>query len=389
MTAFSNIDQARTALRSWLVDHAYPLWWSLGADQLGGGFHERLHQNGTSTHEPRRSRLHPRQIYAFSFARGLGWDGPADTAVRHALQFYLKHYRRPDHLFAPLPAANDAPVLLYDQAFALLGLASACKILPDRNLYHQAGELLAAIRDQFGHTRGGFKETMGGVSALLSNSHMHLLEAALAWIEHDPSGPWHDMAADVVRLAATCFIDETSGFLLEFFDDEWRPIQNTSIQRVEPGHQFEWAWLLLRWSVHSGDTHSRTLALRLIHLAETHGVDHTRHVGINALAPDGSVRDANARLWPQTERLKATTLAAELTGDNEYGPAACEAANALAGYLDVPLRGLWRDTMTASGEFVDEPAPASSMYHIVSAIAQLDQLTKHNMANARPMACWT
>jgi len=390
MTAFPNIDQARTALTSWLVDHAYPLWWSLGADQLGGGFHERLHQNGTSTQEPRRSRLHPRQIYAFSFARGLGWDGPAETAVRHALQFYLKHYRRPDHLFAPLPAPNDvAPVLLYDQAFALLGLASACKVLPDPNLYNQARELLAAVRRQFGHTQSGFKETVGGQSALLSNSHMHLLEAALAWIEHDPSGEWHELATDVVKLAATRFIDPTSGFLLEFFDDDWRPIQNTSLQRVEPGHQFEWAWLLLRWSVHSGDADSRALALQLIQLAEAHGVDRGRHVGINALAPDGSVRDANARLWPQTERLKATTLATELTSTTEYAPAACEAANALARYLDVPLRGLWRDTMTASGEFVEEPAPASSMYHIVSAIAQLDHLTKHNMTTASQMACRT
>jgi mannose-6-phosphate isomerase len=362
----------------------------LGADQQGGGFHERLQQSGTATDEARRSRLHPRQIYAFSLARQLSWDGPAETAVRHALQFYLKHYRRPDHLFAPLPTANnDAPVLLYDQAFALLGLASAYKVLPDRNLHNQAHQLLAALREQFGHTHGGFKETVDGVSALLSNSHMHLLEAALAWIEQDPGREWHDLAKDMVKLATNCFVDPSTGFLFELFDDDWRPIDNPSLQRVEPGHQFEWAWLLLRWSIHSGDMQSRTLALQLIRLAETHGVDRTRHVAINALAPNGNVRDANARLWPQTERLKATTLAAELTGETAYWSAGCEAANTLARYLDVPLRGLWRDTMTGSGEFVDEPAPASSMYHIVSAIAQLDRSATHSAPNARRTACST
>jgi mannose/cellobiose epimerase-like protein (N-acyl-D-glucosamine 2-epimerase family) len=309
--------------------------------------------------------------------------------VRHALQFYLKCYRRPDHLFAPFPSANDdAPALLYDQAFALLGLASACKVLPDRNLYNHARQVLAAVREQFGRTQGGFKETTSAISALLSNSHMHLFEAALAWIEHDPSGGWHELANDMVKLATTRFVDPSTGFLLEFFDDEWRAIDNPTLQRVEPGHQFEWAWLLLRWSIHSGDTHSRTLALQLIRLAETHGVDRTRHVAINALAPDRSVRDANARLWPQTERLKANTLAAELTGETDYWSVACEAANALARYLDVPLRGLWKDTLTAAGEFVDEPAPASSMYHIVSAIAQLDRSTKHSAPGARQTACW-
>lgn len=388
MTVFSNIDHARAALKSWLVDHAYPLWWALGADQQGGGFHERLHQNGTPTDEPRRSRLHPRQIYAFSHARQLSWAGPAETAVRHALAFYLKRYRRPDHLFSTLPSTHgdDVPVLLYDQAFALLGLASSCTVLPDRNLYNQARETLAAVREQFGHTQGGFKESLTGTAALLSNSHMHLLEAALAWIEHDPTDAWHDFAANMAQLAARRFVDPSTGFLLEFFDDDWRAIQNPALQRVEPGHQFEWAWLLLRWSVHSGDTDSRALALQLIRLAEAHGVDRERHVAINALTPSGKVRDANARLWPQTERLKAALLAAELTGENTHWSAACEAANALVRYLDVPLRGLWRDTMTSSGEFVDEPAPASSMYHIVGAIAQLDRSAQLSATDARQMA---
>jgi mannose/cellobiose epimerase-like protein (N-acyl-D-glucosamine 2-epimerase family) len=390
MTAFSNIDQARAALKAWLIDHAYPLWWSLGADQRGGGFHERLHQHGTPTGEPRRSRLHPRQIYAFSQARRLAWDGPADTAVRHALSFYLQRYRRPDHLFSSLPSLHsDDLILLYDQSFALLGLASACTVVPERNLHNQARQLLATLREKFGHTQGGFNETLTGSSALLSNSHMHLLEAALAWIEQDPTGAWHDVAADMARLAATRFVDRSTGFLLEFFHDDCRPIDGPSLQRVEPGHQFEWAWLLLRWSIHSGDINCRALALQLIQLAEIHGVDRTRDVAVNALAPDGTVRDANARLWPQTERIKATVLAAELTGDSAYWSAACEAANALARYLDVPLRGLWRDTMTPSGAFLDEPAPASSMYHIVSAIAQLDRSMQRSAPDARQTACWT
>lgn len=388
MTAFTNIDQARSALKSWLVDHAYPLWWSLGADQ-NGGFHERLHQNGTPTGEPRRSRLHPRQIYAFSQARQLGWNGPADTAVRHALSFYMKHYHRQDQLFAPVPTQDQAPVLLYDQAFALLGLAAACTTLSDRNLIQQGSQSLAAVRERFGHTRGGFKETFTGTSALLSNSHMHLLEAALAWADQDATGAWNELAADMAKLAGTSFVDPASGFIVEFFDEDWRAIRNPVLQRIEPGHQFEWAWLLLRWSVYSGDTNARALALQLINLAEKHGVDRTRHVAINALTPDGRVRDANARLWPQTERLKATALAAELTGESVYWSAACEATNALARYLDVPLRGLWRDTLTPAGEFVDESAPASSMYHIVGAIAQLDRSARQSASAEHQMASLT
>lgn len=377
MTIFSDIHQARATLQAWLIDHAYPLWWTLGADQQGGGFHERLHQAGLPTGEARRSRLHPRQIYAFSLARELGWDGPSGSAVRHALSFYVQHYRRSDLLFSPLPSASfdteRVPVVLYDQAFALLGLAHACKVLSARTLCNEARQLLTVVREQFGHTHGGFRETLtDAASSLLSNSHMHLLEAALAWVEQDPSGGWEELAQDIVALATERFVAPTSGFVLEFFDSDWRALDDKSRQRIEPGHQFEWAWLLLRWSIRSNDTKIRALALQLIQLTEAHGVDRTRHVAVNALAPDATMLDANARLWPQTERLKASALAAELTGEQTYWSVACDAASALARYFEVPLQGLWRDTLTDSGDFVDEPAPASSMYHIVAAIAQLD-----------------
>jgi mannose-6-phosphate isomerase len=43
---------------------------------------------------------------------------------------------------------------------------------------------------------------------------------------------------------------------------------------------------------------------------------------------------------------------------------------ALALYLDVDTPGLWRDRSLPGGGFVEEPAPASSLYHIACAIAE-------------------
>jgi mannose-6-phosphate isomerase len=50
-----------------------------------------------------------------------------------------------------------------------------------------------------------------------------------------------------------------------------------------------------------------------------------------------------------------------------------QSGQALLRYLDTPVAGLWRDRMQLDGSFVDEPAPASSFYHIVCAIAELDR----------------
>ena len=50
---------------------------------------------------------------------------------------------------------------------------------------------------------------------------------------------------------------------------------------------------------------------------------------------------------------------------------AVDAVRGLQPYLQTPIQGLWRDTLRTDGTFVEEPAPASSFYHIVCACADL------------------
>ena len=51
--------------------------------------------------------------------------------------------------------------------------------------------------------------------------------------------------------------------------------------------------------------------------------------------------------------------------------AAVEAFDVLSTYFETPVPGLWRDRRLAEGGFVDEPAPASSFYHIMVAFNEL------------------
>ncbi len=359
-------------LRTWLLDDAYDMWWTCGADHVHGGFHERLNQDGTPTGEARRSRLRPRQIYAYSLAEDLGWAGPADEAVRHALEFHLAHYRRTDHLFRALVdvAGNplDDRILLYDQAFALIGHAAAFDVLDDENLRDAARDMHAQLQAQLANSVSGFEESKPRILPLSANSHMHLLEASLAGMDLDHDARWQATATDIVDLVLRRLIDPATGLVREFFDEHWQPAPGEQGRIVEPGHLFEWSWLLLRWVERTGDCGPRDAALRLIELGESRGVDSRRGVAFTSLNLDGSVRDPVARLWSQTERLKAACIAAEQTGDDRYWEIAVAAAHTLLKYLDTPKRGLWRDRMLADGTFVDEPAPASTFYHLVCAI---------------------
>jgi mannose-6-phosphate isomerase len=202
---------------------------------------------------------------------------------------------------------------------------------------------------------------------------MHLFEASLAWIEAGGDATWRVMADEIAELALAKFIDPKSGGLREYYDGDWNPAPGVQGRIIEPGHQFEWAWLLLRWGQMAGRDDAIAAALRMIAIGEGPGVDPRRGVAIFALLDDMSVHDDIARLWAQTEQIKAGVLAAQVTGDARWWTTAANGANALLKYFDTPVKGLWRDKLLADGTFVDEAAPASSFYHIVCAILELDR----------------
>ena len=204
---------------------------------------------------------------------------------------------------------------------------------------------------------------------------MHLFEASLAWIETDGAPVWRELAAEIAALARDHFIDAKGGFLREFFEPDWSPAKGDAGRVVEPGHQFEWAWLLMRWGVIAGETWPLDAAAGLYRCGLM-GIDLRRGVAVDELDPDLRVSRASARLWPQTEWLKAAALLAELQPGLRaaYLADVGRAAQGLGLYLANPVLGVYRDKLDIAGAFKEEPAPASSLYHIAGAVESLNRL---------------
>jgi mannose/cellobiose epimerase-like protein (N-acyl-D-glucosamine 2-epimerase family) len=369
--AFSEFRADAEKLHRWLFELALPLWWRSGADHVLGGFHERLDFSGQPIILPRRSRVAARQAFCYSEAGRLGWEGPWRAAGQHALDFLRERFVQGDGTVITSVDEQgnvlDPGFDLYNQAFALLAYACGeSAIDPNGGWRLRAYALIGTLTRDFAHPGGGFREDRAGRLPLRANPHMHLLESALVWCAIDRQKIWRDMADEIVGLCLSRFIETDTGALREFFENNWTPMRGTDCEVIEPGHQYEWAYLLARWADITGrDRPSAVDAL--ISFADEYGIDPDRRVAVNGVGIDGRIRNPVARLWPQTERIKAYLIDRPDPGDERLR----EAIDSLYRYLDAPLAGLWYENLDADGRFIFEAAPATSLYHIVGAIAAL------------------
>lgn len=355
----------------WLRLHALPLWAAQGQRETGA-FEEVLSLEGRPLPSARRARVQARQIYVYAQAGALGWTGPWRRAARSGLQHLLAANMRPDGLVRALLAGDDRPLdetaMLYDQAFFIYALAAAhgAALVDDADMIAVRARAALSVFETGGP---GLREA--GDQPFQSNAHMHLLEACLAWEELGTSDGWSQWTDRIASLALDHLIDPKTGMIREFYDADWRPAVGDCGRLVEPGHQFEWSWLLARYARLRDDPRALEAARRLYKCGMA-GVTDRGRVAVDSLHEDGSIRSTRARLWPQTEWLKAALILAESSHDGERSRLlsdAHQALGALQGYLTES--GLWKDKRLASGAFIDEPAPASSFYHIMGAFAQL------------------
>jgi mannose-6-phosphate isomerase len=366
-------------LRGWFVGDVLPLWSTVAVDRLRGGFFEGLDRAGRPLEAPRRTRVVGRQLFVFSTAPRLGWTGPWRELVDHGLAWFRRALLDDAGTVISSCDADGRPIAagfdLYDHAFALFGLAAAYEATGQADLSGIAARMRAAMKAGWGHPIAGFEAARPRRLPLGANPHMHVFEAAEAWAAVAPAAEragWRALGDEIAGLALARFVDPRSGAIREFYDGDWRPMPGDLGRLVEPGHQFEWAWLLLRWGRSRGVAAAEAAARRLVELAEAHGVDPARGVAFAELWDDLSAKDRATRVWPQTERIKAWAALAEAAATPAAREtalaAAAAAARGLAHFVDPTVPGLWHERMRADGSFLDEPAPTSTLYHVACAL---------------------
>jgi mannose/cellobiose epimerase-like protein (N-acyl-D-glucosamine 2-epimerase family) len=353
----------------WLQDHAWPLWLAHGVDWQRGAFHEHLDpatlQCGAQF---RRLRVAARQTYVFAKAARQGVPR-AEEAVALGLAFLQGPARLPEGGFAwrfdlanrPIDRTRD----LYDHAFVLLAFAAAAEVVGADRLRPDAVALVDHIATHFAHPGGGYVESIPAAQPRRQNPHMHLFEALLAANDAFGGEVFFNRARDLADLFVARFFQAKEGALPEYFDDALVPRREAGRFLVEPGHHYEWIWLI-DWYTRSAAAKGAPVrpdltsaADSLLEFADRHGVSADCGLVANSLWSDGTVCDGGFRLWPQTERLKPVA--------RRQPDRLAQARTALDRHLAGVPAGLWIERMNAAGQGIVEAAPASSLYHLTAA----------------------
>jgi N-acylglucosamine 2-epimerase/mannose-6-phosphate isomerase len=362
-----------------MFDAALPLWGGAGVDRVRGGFYEELDLAGRPTAVPfKRTRAMCRQVYVFSHGAMLGWT-PGDDLARLGYEYLVNHaWLGPNRGWARRLNA-DGSVLdptpdLYDLAFVLFAMAWRYRASGDRAALEHAHATLDFIEHRLRHPGGeGVWHAWPADGPRQQNPHMHLLEASLVAFEATSDQRFLDRATAIVQLFRTRFFDGRT--LAEFFTDDWRRAPGDPGRLVEPGHQFEWAWILANYQRLSG-TNLITEARTLVEFAERHGVDPHTQLTCNQIRDDGQPIDRNSRTWPNTERIKGHLALFELDQTNGRAAIAGASRALLDRYLDVEPRGSWIDQVDPEGQPLATAAPTSTLYHVFLAFAEVLRLER-------------
>lgn len=367
---------------AWVRDTALPFWATSGFDVSAGRFRERLDWGGQPLAVPHRSMLQARQIYVYSHAAILGWHREGSDLADRAMRSLRRDFCTVDAGQASVAFSIDgagnvvnADRDAYAHAFVLFATAWLYRLTGDPSLLVFAQQLNVFIRTHLvDHAHGGLFDAWPATGiGKRQNPAMHLLEAYLALERAAPGHGYFEDAQRLVTLFQTKLFDATRGVLPEYYSDDWSVSTDPQKPIVfEPGHHFEWCWLLREYAAlaHERSTNIHTAAASLFEVARQHGIAPTGLI-YDELSLDKAVHKSSHRIWPHTEAIKAAM--AMDTPTYRRPDASLEermAAVLLGHFLDKPVEGCWIDHIDASGAPLTDAVPASSLYHLFFAAAE-------------------
>jgi mannose-6-phosphate isomerase len=301
-----------------------------------------------------------RQLYLF--ASLIGQVPAAEERASALFRSLQRHFHDAEHggwfysidsHGAPLDQRKD----LYTHAFILFACAHYWDKVREPLVESVLNAALEVIARRFATGDGLYEasldhdwSTLG--SGPLQNPLMHLAEAFLATLSVREDRTVQRALVELCTAMRKHFIDAQHGVLME------KPLGSVD-NWFEPGHQFEWYFLLESSELLRGSKLHASLE-RAFTFTEQLGVDQQTGAvrAMLDLGPDGGSRDATQRIWAQAEYLRALTLRPHSE------PAVLRQLQALQQH-SLHSRG-WYECRDEQGHVSRRDMPSTTPYHLAT-----------------------
>jgi mannose/cellobiose epimerase-like protein (N-acyl-D-glucosamine 2-epimerase family) len=343
-----------------------PLW-------LGPGWNPQLalpYEAVDANHQPLppqryRAMACARQLYLFSSLI----DHPAipEAKNRAALLFrsLQQHFHDAEHggwfySIDPQGKPLDRRKDLYTHAFIIFACAHYWAKVREPLVESVLNAALHVVAERFCDGAGLYEASLDQDwsslgSGPLQNPLMHLAEAFLATVSVREDAATQAALMALATAMQLRFIDPAHGVMLE------KPLGAVD-NWFEPGHQFEWFFLLASSPLLQGSPLHASLT-RAFAYTEQQGVDRLTGAVKAMLEVDGSVRDGTQRIWAQAEYLRALAL----RPDSEA--ALARQLNALQQRFLHPTG--WNECLDADGKISRSDMPSTTPYHLATCYSGL------------------
>jgi len=304
-----------------------------------------------------------RQLYLFSSR--IEQPGAAERAAA-LLRSLQKHFHDAEHggWFYSIDAQGkplDRRKDLYTHAFIVFACAHYWGKVGEGLVEATLNGALEVVAEQFARDDGLYEASLGEDwsdlgSGPLQNPQMHLAEAFLQVLAVREDDEVRQSLLQLCDALQAQFIEPSHGLMLEKprgAVDNW----------FEPGHQFEWFYLLDTSPLLRGTALHASIE-RAFDFAEQYGVKDTAVLAM--LDVDGQVIDPTQRIWAQAEYLRALAL--------RPGSEARLLAQLAALESRFLHEGGWHECRDGAGAVSRHDMPSTTPYHLATCLEGLQRL---------------
>ncbi|MDE0538789.1 MAG: AGE family epimerase/isomerase [Rhodospirillales bacterium] len=385
MTETFTPDQVRHAQE--VVDYTFNrmarLCATSGWDDSRGGTRERLLADLTPAPLGyRRGMVVGRQLFFFSHAYRLTADPVYRNCAQCLFEDLAENFWDSENggWYFSLGADGgpaDTTKDLYGHAFIMFGLAHYLAIFGGDEALNWIGRTNEIVFEHFELPEGWFAPATtrdwSHVGANLEqNPHMHLLEAYLSIYRATDDDAYLECAARIMSIYTDFLRTSDLKKVLEHLDESGRPSGEKGTF-IQPGHLYEWYWLVGEYADIAGQPALKTESAPMIEWADQHCLDTDAGGMFDLVDISAHVLSDRKRNWPMTERIKAL---ATLVRDE---PAA-ERRKALTGSITFFLEkycradGSWHEYLTRDLRPDCGYLPLSTPYHVAMAALEVERL---------------